>query len=441
MATNKSTNLKRTEEIQDIIEKMPTNTGRIIHFIIIGFTCLLGLFSWLIEYPELIKAPITVSANQSPIKLVSKSCGRLKLLKKKTNATIKQGEYIAYIETSADFKDICFVDSILKNYKPNDADNETTRDNFPRKVNIGELTESYFRFLNALELKMQFPATQNYFYQKKDNKLQLKVQLDLYTQLKKLEKLKEKSRTISENLLKKDSLQFYEIKGMAETDLEKSKLDYNSALENSMDIDREINTCKNQIDILENKCKQLGLDEQSYKQKLNIDFSTYYNDLMYGIRQWLLTYTFAAPINGRLEFLDFFKNNAYIENGEDLFSIIPEKSIIYGNVYLPISGAGKVSPGQLVNIKLENFPYTEYGIIKGKVKSISMLAEKKINISENETSPAYLVTIDLPRGLITNYNTQLKFNHDTKGVAEIVTSKRRLIERFFDNLKYITKND
>jgi hypothetical protein len=52
---------------------------------------------------------------------------------------------------------------------------------------------------------------------------------------------------------------------------------------------------------------------------------------------------------------------------------------------------------------------------------------------------SYLLIVSFPKGLITNYGTKLDFKFETKGSAEIITKKRRLIERFFDNLKYIQK--
>jgi hypothetical protein len=42
-------------------------------------------------------------------------------------------------------------------------------------------------------------------------------------------------------------------------------------------------------------------------------------------------------------------------------------------------------------------------------------------------------------GLKTNYGVELNFHAEAKGTAEIITEDRRLIERFFDNLRYKLK--
>jgi len=435
----KEINIKRTEEIQDIIERMPQNSGRIVLWIIIGLTILLLIFGWLIKYPELAKGQITITAELSPVKLVSKTSGRLILLNHKTNDIVKGGEIFALIESSADLRDILTIDSMMKNFNPELSINKDILSRFPRNLNIGEMTEIYFKFLNALELTVRFPSNHSYQFQKEDNKLAIQSQNDILNQLDSLRLIKDKTKKIVNNLLLKDSLQYYQIKGIAETELDKTKLDYYNSLESSQSIKKDIIGTRNQVRTLNNKHNQLTLDQQSYEQKTGIDLISSCGALKFGIRQWLMNYTFKAPFAGELEFLDFWKQNDFAESGKELFSILPEKNYLIGNVYLPSTGAGNVKIGQHVNIKLDNFPYNEYGIIDGKVKSVSLLAEKKLNISDSQSTNAYLVTVELPNNLITNYGTKIGFQYEIKGVAEIITDKRRLIERLFDNLKYIAK--
>jgi len=430
---------KRTEEIQDIIERMPQNSGRIVLWIIIGLTVLLLLFGWIIKYPEVSVGSITISANLSPVKLVSKTSGKLILLNHRTNDIVKEGEIFAVIESSADLRDILTIDYLLKDLDPQKPFEKVELSRFPRDLNLGEMTDTYYRFLNALELTVQFPANHNYQFQKEENRLLIQSQNDILIQLDSLRIIKEKTKKTITNLLLKDSLQYYQIKGIAETELDKTKLEYYNTLENSLSIQKDITSTRNQVKTLNNKHKQLTLDQQSYEQKTSIELISSCGGLKYGIRQWLLNYTFKAPFNGKLEFLDFWKQNDFIESGKELFSILPKKNYLVGNVYLPASGAGKVKIGQHVNIKLDNFPSSQYGIIDGNVKSVSFLAGKKINSSENQTTDAYLVTIELPNNLTTNYGTNLGFQYELKGIAEIITNKRRLIERLFDNLKYIAK--
>jgi len=89
-----------------------------------------------------------------------------------------------------------------------------------------------------------------------------------------------------------------------------------------------------------------------------------------------------------------------------------------------------------VIIKLDNYPYIEYGSITGKVKTISGISST-MNLSGGQNISTYLILIDLPEMLTTNYGMKLDFRYEIRGVADILTKKRKLLMRLFDNLKYI----
>ena len=104
---------------------------------------------------------------------------------------------------------------------------------------------------------------------------------------------------------------------------------------------------------------------------------------------------------------------------------------------LPASGAGKVKVGSRVVIKLENYPYNEFGSVEGLVGTISLISQQ-LNVEQNKMN-MYLVAVDLPHGLTTNYGRVLDFKYEIGGVADIIVQERRLIERLFDNLRYSIK--
>lgn len=62
---------QRTEEVRDIIDRMPYRTGRIVAILVTGLCLLLLFFGWLIEYPETVSGPVTVTARQAPVRLVA----------------------------------------------------------------------------------------------------------------------------------------------------------------------------------------------------------------------------------------------------------------------------------------------------------------------------------------------------------------------------------
>lgn len=145
-----------------------------------------------------------------------------------------------------------------------------------------------------------------------------------------------------------------------------------------------------------------------------------------------------APVGGEVEFLGFWRENDFVQSGQELFSIIPTKNEMLGEVLIPARGVGKVKIGQVANVKIENYPYDEYGLIKGKVQSISRLTNK-MQTADGKNGNAYRVMISFPSGMRTNFGKELALDFESIGNVEIITKRKRLIERLFDNLKAKTE--
>ena len=100
-------------------------------------------------------------------------------------------------------------------------------------------------------------------------------------------------------------------------------------------------------------------------------------------------------------------------------------------MYIPSQGFAKVKTGQTVNVKLNGFPYMEYGILKGKISSLSSIPETE----------GYAAEVVFSNGLVSSYNTRIKFIQQMDGTGDIITKDQRLLERFLNPLKSAIKND
>src|SRR5436853_6241855 len=88
---------------------------------------------------------------------------------------------------------------------------------------------------------------------------------------------------------------------------------------------------------------------------------------------------------------------------------------------LPVQNSGKLKEGQNVNIRLDSYPFEEYGIIQGKIATVSILP----------SGGNYFVKISLPNGLITSHHREIEFKQKLSGSTEIITEDLKLFERFF----------
>jgi HlyD family secretion protein len=107
---------------------------------------------------------------------------------------------------------------------------------------------------------------------------------------------------------------------------------------------------------------------------------------------------------------------------------------VVGKILLPQQGAGKVKVGQTVNVKLDNFPYLEYGMVKVCIRNISM-----VPVQVDENTKAYMLEVEFPENLETTYGKELTFSQEMTGTAEIITEDLRLLDKFINPIKAVIK--
>ena len=145
------------------------------------------------------------------------------------------------------------------------------------------------------------------------------------------------------------------------------------------------------------------------------------------IAQWKAQHVVEAPADGRVTLLNSGPYRRQTTAGELLASILPAaETEVVGRLHLPAASRGDVEPGQKVNVKLNGFPYMEFGILRGVVRTISAVPDG---------TQGYIVTVAFPDALRTSYKKELPLIHGMDGTAEIITKEMRLIEHFIQPVR------
>ncbi len=381
---------------------------------------LIGL-SFLISYPDTVDGEVSITGAKAPLRLVSRSNGRLHLLKE-PNQTISQNATIAYIESGASYNDV----QLLKAYL------ERSPKPLPSNLKLGELGGSYNSYLIAVEHWERLMKSDRYKTMRKSIEAQIQSNKDVVQQLSNSLAFKEKVLYNLQKAMERDSI-LASKKVVSKSELEQTQNSLLTQAEaeaslRSSQLMKQAEIKTSQIEIARSH-----IEEDEQLEAAYIDMMAKRNLLQTELRLWEEKYVIKAPTNGKLDYLGFWRENLMVKEGVELFTILPQHGEIMGEAYIPAIGAGKVKVGQLVNIKLNDYPYDEFGLLCGKVVSISPLMNKvQMNNAVVET---YLVRIAFPQGVTTNFDHKLSLNFESKGTAEIVTKPKRLIERLFDNLK------
>jgi len=417
----------RSEEVQDILTKVPHWMIRWGTVLIFAIIFMLFFISWFIKYPDVVNTEIVITTNIPPEKIVSKSSGRIEVILVKNRAVVSKGTTLAIIENTANYKDVFLLKSIVENYNINDP-----KKTFPFAVlknsQLGEIESAFAVFQKDYEADKLNENLQPFEVENRaqiSEKVQIKERLDILQQQKVLNE--------SELQLQKNEIARFETlfnKGIISAqEMEAKKLGYLQAQKNYKSLLTSISELRSSL--IDNTKLSRNSQISGTKEEVNLgrNMAQSFFQLKKVIKDWELAYTLKSSISGVVTFLQVWNENQTINVGDNVFSIIPDaKNGFIGKVKAPALNSGKIKVGQKVNIRLANFPDREFGVLKGKIQNISLVPDKDGNL---------LLDVALPNGLQTSYNKQIVFQQEMKGSAEIVTEDLRLIERILYQFKSI----
>lgn len=421
----------RSEEVKDILSQVPNSlirwgsTG--ILFVIISVI----LVCWFVKYPDLIKGNIELISQNPPITLIGKMSGKLVKLNYPNAADVPKNAIIASFESNANAEDINSFNQLFSTVNLQMIEN--SRIPFDRNWNLGEIQIEYFNLLNAIEEYNLFKS--NSFEYKTIQHIEKQIEnvksIGKVVSSQELNRLQEIS--ILKDKLKKDRELFN--KGIisqrelnvTEAQYLEAKSNYENFTLTNQNNDGKIQDFKKQI----NDNKITFLDKRT--QKITA-LSNAYNALFQKYESWKNNYLIIAPYDGKINYLDNWKTNQFVNTSTELFSIVPggtTDTVLRGAMLVPIQGIGKIKRGQRVNIQLFNYPNKEFGILIGEVNQISQVPNK---------DKKYLLSVVLKNGLTTTYQKKLDFAEQMQGNAEVVTDEKRILERIFENVFDLIRN-
>ncbi|WP_449401475.1 HlyD family secretion protein [Chryseobacterium wanjuense] len=414
----------RSESVQDILTQPPhwmIRWGNTIIFIIL---VLILIMSYIIKYPEFVPAPIVVTSQNPPEKLEARTNSKIEKIFIKNHQQVNKNEVLMVMQSTANYKDVLELKKLIDSIAPNQLASFPLQETSHFK--LGELQSDYNSFAKAFQDEALFTRLQPYAPENlaaNQSLSEYKIRTATLRQQKNLEQAKYE-------LTKKNyqrSQELFNQGVIAAVELENEKIKYLQAQQNLENITISLSQIEEGISNL-NKTKS-GTAINTEKDKITYSSQTLqlFEQLRKSLKQWEQSYLIISNTEGLASFQQFFGENQFVKAGDVIISILPKnKENLVGRMAVPATNSGKVTPGEKVLIKLDNYRYQEYGIVEGKVQNISLSPDKDGN---------YYVDVILPKGLKTSYHKNLPFDKELKGNAEIVTQDLRLIERFFYQIR------
>jgi HlyD family secretion protein len=416
----------RSEEFQEILGSVPHWILRWGITMLAVITVILLAGSAIIRYPDIIPARIVLTGSTPPATVVAHASGKLKELYVKDNQNVKAGDYLAVVDNPAQTNDV----RLLKQHLDTLDLEQIIHFPIPDKnLRVGTLQNLYASFYVSLFNYKEY-LKQLYYPQKmtltKERIHQYETQ---YESLIRQQKIMKEQFELTRKGFVRDSVMYVK-GGLSGKELDNSKSEYLQGLLSLENIQSSLNNMRIQIDQLKESLFDAGHQDLEQGNSLLSQLQSLLSQLKTEIQTWELNYVLSTPIDGKITFTNYWIENQNVAAGSEIFTIVPENEFqIIGKAMLPIARSGKVETGQKANIRLENFPENEYGILRGVVQNISL-----VPVQQGEVA-YYTLEIALPDKLFTTYRKELPFLPNMQGQADIITADSSLLERFFAPLK------
>lgn len=423
----------RSEEISEILGITPRwilQWGISVIFFVIAAIFIGSAF---FKYPDIVAASAIVTSENPPSAIISKANGKMTDILFTDGSMVKKGDTIAVIENPANLKDILTLSKIVLQYNPQNQDkSKDSTINIEQfdNLKLGDIQNPFNSFSKAY-FELQLFQKQDYHKQKiKAIESEIKQYNQYYNRLWSQRNLTIKDLELTKKQFTRDS-QLYKSNVIPALEYERSQailLSKHQALENAR---LSLSSTTITIEKLKQSIIDTKLEQESQSKKLKEDLINNYNQLMSSLSAWEKTYLLISPSSGKLTYMNVWSDLQEVKAGDRLFTINPEKrGNVFAQLTIPFEGAGKVKIGQRVTIKLDGYPYLEFGVVEGVVGSISSGSMEK----------GYPAVVSLPNGAVTSYGEALILDRDLTGVAEVTTEDMSLLKRLLNPLKYVFKD-
>lgn len=410
-----------SDEVREIMVRPPHWVLRSgAGLLALGLLLLLAL-GWMISYPDVISGRLVMTGTHPAVDVVARQSGHLESLRVRQSDPVRKGDVLAVIRSPASADTVFGLKERLERLSPLlTREDQLVDAEFQPLAGLGRLEPAYSEFMSGYRDYRALVV--NDHAQRTATLLQDQI-VRKRSQLQTLEQQQTAmGRELELGREKYQRLQALHDRGAASTAQlqaeEQAWLSQQrefSTLEKNL-LEEQITAASLEqqlVKVLHERSEALRLGRQRLRSALN--------KLNTEIELWEADHVLRAPADGRVAFYDFWSDQQYVTQGSQVFVVVPETSQLMGRMQIKHGGAGKIRPGQPVRIRFDDYPYKEFGLVTGRVNSVSLVAR--------EGTLLVLVDVDYP--MISSFRQRIEFKQNMTGEASIITEEMRLLGRIF----------
>ena len=430
-----------SEPVQEIMGSIPSWITRWGVTVIAGIFALIIIGCCIIRYPQTLTSSITLTSENPPSDLASRYDGLLDTVCVVNGQKVSGGDLVALLSTPADYGDIMAVRDLLDSLSSRERDalpDAVSSPSLYENYRLGDLQSSWSELVRSCSAYLNWSEIDQSGHQKRLVEEQIGKNREYYGDLLSQKAVLEQDMRYEQAGLERDSLL------MAEGAI--SRAEYEATLKNWTSkkgslASFEATLTSTQLSILQlrQQLTELEIQRQNEETEHLRGIMQQASQLKAQVAQWLEQYAVISPADGTVSLQKVWSRGQHVMVGDVIASVVPDNGDrVIGRLQVPSSGFGKVEEGQTVNVRLNGFPYMEFGVLKGVVESIPAVPQTVTTAEGN--SIVYTVEVSFPDSLVTTYGKELPMVQQMDGTAEIITRDRRLIGQFIDPVLSLFKN-
>jgi len=396
-----------------------------------SFLFLLGLLVLVILYfikvPDTLEGRFTLTSNNPPKSLIAKVSGRIAYKYVNDKQKVSKGELLIALESVANVDEVLKLEKFINNAKyliDSSQFDSLTNMGISKFMQLGEIQQSFEQFKRSNnELYVVLKSGQ--FQQEKQliekrlknlikSRLTISAQKGLYEH--DLELANESWKTDS-ILVQQQSISKTEFRNTESTKLMK-KLGLNNLQQSIISNESSINDIEQQLLNLEKTVLQ---QKNAYIQNYSI--------LRTAIEDWKSKFLLISSFDGAVSFNRNIYQGLQVNAGEPLIYLIPQGSNWVGELFIPQQNFGKIKTSQRAILKFDSYNFEEFGIIEGKVSSISNIPQE-VKSTEGVQN-LFMVQIELDPILETSFHQSIEPRFGLSGSCAIALDDKSILEKLF----------
>jgi multidrug resistance efflux pump len=413
----------RIEEVQEIIGRPP---HWLVRWGITAFFGVLGLVllsAAVIKYPEVIHAPLRLTAVDAPQSLESWINGKLVRIIVENNTHVEEGDVLAWLESTALHGEVLRLSETMEEMRSwllEKTPQRLTELDIEQFANLGEIQHAFQGFEQAYREFVSFLPGGFYPRQREILMKELEYTRDLLGQLNTQKEIQLEEYNLARREVEIQQ-RLAEDGHIAPIELARAEAEFSA---------RQLPLQQTESAIINNFVSQIAKEREIMELDKRMDeqssmFMQALNSLRSVIDDWKTNHLITAPYDGKVVYAGILQENQSLTAGQPLFYIQPDNTSFFGEMMISQNSFGKIEEGQPVQVRFSGYPYHEYGSVFGRVDYFSDFPVR---------DSLFFAKVSFPDGLVTSYGREITPRNGMTGQAEIITQDMRLLERVVNNI-------